>query len=83
MEFLRLPVEIFGVIAGLLTGCHAFGTVANLNVASRAIHHETLPVLYETVLPDNVKNLPYYGGGGKIQKPNGFRYTRYAPILCL
>jgi hypothetical protein len=57
------PVEIFGVIAGLLIGCHPCGSVANLKVASRAIHHETLPVLYESVLLDNVKKLPYYGGG--------------------
>jgi hypothetical protein len=45
-------------------------------LTSHAVRDETLPVLYETVLFDNVKNLPYYGGGGKIKKSMGFKYTR-------
>jgi hypothetical protein len=44
----QLPVEIFGVIAEHLIGQHAFGSTANLNRISRAVHQETLPVLYES-----------------------------------
>lgn len=48
----RLPVELIVIIAEILIGDNAFGTTANLNLASRTIRQETLPLLYETVCLD-------------------------------
>jgi hypothetical protein len=48
-ECLQIPVELFSVIGGFLAGDLCFGTLANLNVASKAVMEETLPVLYETI----------------------------------
>jgi hypothetical protein len=47
-----MPPEILGVVSEFLAGQHSFGSLASLNVASRAIHEETLSVLYETLLLD-------------------------------
>ena len=51
-----LPFDVHGVIAQFLAGSFAFGTLANLNVASRMIQEETLSVLYETLLIDDEEN---------------------------
>lgn len=53
-----LPLDIYGVIADFLAGSFAFGTLANLNVASHFIREETLPVLYETLLMNDEEKWP-------------------------
>lgn len=45
----RLPVELIVSIAEILAGDLCFGSIANLNIACRIVHEETLPVLYETL----------------------------------
>jgi hypothetical protein len=45
----QLPTELVVVIAEFLAGDLALGSLAQLNLATRAIHEETLPVLFETV----------------------------------
>lgn len=70
-----LPYEIFSIIAEFLAGAHAFGTLANLAVASHMMRMETMPVLYETVLLDNIENLEYYRDW-TFTLPLGFKYTK-------
>jgi hypothetical protein len=70
----QLPVELIGVIAEHLIGGHAFGTVASLNLASKAIRRETLPVLYETLLLEHCKGLEYYRSGGAFSE--GLKFTK-------
>lgn len=71
----HLPYETFTIIAEFLAGSGAFGTLANLNVADRVMRMETLPVLYETVLLDNVEKLEYYKDW-TFTLPLGFKYTK-------
>ncbi|KAJ9096120.1 hypothetical protein QFC20_006495 [Naganishia adeliensis] len=66
----RLPIDIIVVIAEHLVGQHAFGTTANLSLACRMVHRETLPVLYETV------SLFSFGRFDILTNP-GFKYTKY------
>jgi hypothetical protein len=71
-----LPYEIFSIIAEFLAGAHAFGTLANLNVANHMMRMETMPILYETVLLDNIEKLEYYKDW-TFTLPLGFKYTKY------
>ncbi|KAJ9103334.1 hypothetical protein QFC20_004811 [Naganishia adeliensis] len=48
-----LPPEVLAVVAEFIVGQHAFGTAANPNQVSRSVHHETLPVLFETLVLDD------------------------------
>jgi hypothetical protein len=64
----HLPFEIYSVISGHLVGNSMFGTAANLNLVCKAIHLETLPTLYETLLCDRC--IP------KSWENKGFRYTK-------
>jgi hypothetical protein len=48
----QLPTELVAVIAEFLAGDLALGSLAQLNLTTRAIHQETLPVLFETVTFD-------------------------------
>lgn len=45
-----LPIEVLVMISEFLAGDDCLGTLADFNVASRVIHQETLPVLYETAV---------------------------------
>jgi hypothetical protein len=45
-----LPIEVLVMIAEFLAGDDFLGTLAHLNLASRMIHQETLPILYETAV---------------------------------
>jgi hypothetical protein len=45
------------VIAEHLIAEYAFGTVASVNLASKAIHNETLPVLYESFFYEDFKRM--------------------------
>lgn len=65
----RLPIDIIVVIAEHLVGQHAFGTTANLSLACRMVHRETLPVLYETA------SLFSFGRFDILTNP-GFKYTK-------
>jgi hypothetical protein len=58
MRLPDLPLDVFYVIACHLAGMFAFGTLANLHVASHNVAEIVLPVLYETILLDNVKEPP-------------------------
>lgn len=49
LQLARVPVELLVSIAEILSGDLCFRTLANLNVASRVVHEETLSVLYETL----------------------------------
>jgi hypothetical protein len=49
----RLPLELYVLIAEHLAGDHAFGTAAQLNCVSKAVHAETSSVLWESVYLDN------------------------------
>ncbi|KAJ9094243.1 hypothetical protein QFC21_006069 [Naganishia friedmannii] len=49
----RLPMELHTIIAGFLAGSNAYGSLANFNLASKAVHTETRPVLNETMLLDS------------------------------
>lgn len=69
-----LPIELLGIVAEHLIGQHAFGTAGSLNRTSRAVHHETLPVLYETVFLEHYQRLRHYERGGALSK--GTMYTR-------
>jgi hypothetical protein len=70
----QVPVEIIGVIAEHLIGEFAFRTVARLNRASKAVHRETLPILYESLFLEHFYGLPYYRSGGALSK--GLTYTK-------
>jgi hypothetical protein len=68
-----LPLDAFYVIGCHLAGTYAFGTLANLHIASHDVADIVLPVLYETVLADN--KLPVLGAG-QLGSPDRFRYTK-------
>lgn len=68
----HLPLEIFGLIAEHLTGDHAFGSAACVNLLSRAVHQETSPMLWESVYIDN-----YDWGNWEDQLPANLRYTKH------
>lgn len=61
-----LPTELIVTVSQFLSATDALGSVARLNRISRAVHEETLRVLYETVMWD--------GKGGCVSE--GWRYTR-------
>jgi hypothetical protein len=58
-----LPLDVFYVIACHLAGSYAFGTLAALHLANHDVAETVLPILYETVLMDNLANLPYRQDG--------------------
>jgi hypothetical protein len=74
-------VDVLGVVAEFLAGDHAFGTLANLSIASHVTREVTLSVLYETLLLDNAKNLAHYRKR-TFPIPAGFRYTKYVKLPC-
>lgn len=45
-----LPVEVLVIVGQFLAGSYCFGTLANLNSASKSMHQESQPVLYETLI---------------------------------
>jgi hypothetical protein len=67
----HLPVEIYGVIAEHLIGQHAFGTAANINILSKAVHGETSPVLWETVIIERA-----YDDRWRTMLPINMKYTK-------
>lgn len=84
-----LPIKILGIVAEHLIGQHAFGTAASLNRISRKVHHETLPVLYETLLLDRsqwesgweprsgyARAMPLWAPGGGWEKVAGLKHTK-------
>jgi hypothetical protein len=62
------------IIAEFVIGDYAFGTAANLNLASRTVRQETLPVLYETVCLDVIDSQE---PPKSVEYSPGFRYTKY------
>ncbi|KAI5449534.1 hypothetical protein NCC49_004597 [Naganishia albida] len=75
----QLPVKIYAVIAEHLIGQHAFRTTASLNAVSRAVHEETLPILYETFFVDEYEEtIPEESRG--VYLPDGIRFTKY--LFC-
>lgn len=70
---LQLPTELIVIIAEFLAGSFAYESLANLNVATRAIWEETLPVLYETVVWETERRWWIHEGG---YIPRGWSYTR-------
>lgn len=73
---MELPTDLVIVIAELLAGAYAFGSLANLNLASREIRTETLPILFETVTLDNGYDLCAMIKEGRQDMAAAFRYTK-------
>lgn len=74
-----LPLDVYGIIAEFLAGSFVFGTLANINVASRLIQEETLPVLYETLLIDDEEKWPQSEDGkwiGPIPPNSSLTHTK-------
>jgi hypothetical protein len=69
----QLPTELIVVIGEFLAGSFAYGSLANLNAATRAVHEETLPVLFDTVVWDDDKKWWIHEKG---RVPDGWKYTR-------
>ncbi|KAJ9091657.1 hypothetical protein QFC21_007132 [Naganishia friedmannii] len=72
-----LPTEVLAVVAEHLIGQHAFGTTANLNLASKSVHHETLPVLYETYFHEVDMNTTDDQPSSSQHLPLGIKYAEY------
>jgi hypothetical protein len=70
-----LPLDAFYVIGCHLAGMYAFGSLASLHIASHYVADIVLPVLYETVLADNIENLPVRSDK-ETDTSNRFRYTK-------
>jgi hypothetical protein len=64
------------VIADFLIGDFAFGTTANLNLASRLVRDETLPVLYETVYRKLEDDLIAFNVRPPVEYSRGYQYTK-------
>jgi hypothetical protein len=70
-----VSASIINTIAEFLAGSNALGTLASLHLANHAIRDATLPILYETVLMDDVERLEYYKDG-LVNVPKGFQNTK-------
>lgn len=70
-----LPLKAIYVVGCHLAGMYAFGTLANLHIASHEVADTVLPVLYETVLADNREKIPFLGSGQHGSR-NRFRHTK-------
>jgi hypothetical protein len=72
-----LPLDVLYVISCHLAGMFAFGTLAALHIANHDVAETVEPVLYETVLIDKMRQLPFEQGcGGERQKQALRRYTK-------
>ncbi|KAJ9113654.1 hypothetical protein QFC22_005963 [Naganishia vaughanmartiniae] len=76
-----LTSEIYGAIAGFLSGTNSFGSLANLSLANRNIHYATLPALFETlVFDDDSKDYAQYGAifndDAPLGMPPGWTHTK-------
>jgi hypothetical protein len=71
----NLPTELIVTIAEFLAGSFAFGSLAQLNLASHAIHEETLPVLYETMTWDH-KPERHWWDDHEVELPKAWRYCK-------
>lgn len=50
---------------------NAFKTLANLNITSHGVRDDNLPILYETVMMDNLSKLACF-----IKPSRGIQYTK-------
>jgi hypothetical protein len=66
-------MELIVTVAEFLVGDFAFGTAANLSLASHAVHQETLGVLYETLCLDRIAPFDYLE---TFKGSAGFKYTK-------
>lgn len=71
-----LPLDVIYVVACHLAGSFAFGTLAALHLASRHVAETIVPVLYETVLADNMDRLPPETNERYDAGEHPFRYTK-------
>lgn len=72
-----LPLDLIYVIGCHLAGIFAFGTLAALHLANHDVAEIVLPVLYETLLVDNMKRpLPYTDGENERQQDALHKYTK-------
>ncbi|KAJ9092584.1 hypothetical protein QFC19_008692 [Naganishia cerealis] len=74
-------MDILITICEFLAGDLAFGTIADVNVANHAVHTDTLSILYETVLFDELSRI--YGEDGfpsslleEVLQGGAFRSTK-------
>jgi hypothetical protein len=75
MSLTDLPLDVIYVISCHLAGMYAFGTLANLQLASHLVAETVLPVLYETVLVDNEEVLTFHDNG-HLKPADRFHYTK-------
>jgi hypothetical protein len=77
MPVLDLPLDVIWVIGGHLAGMHAFGTLAALHLVSHDVAETVLPILYETVILDDMdRPLSNIDQASEGQKAALQRYTK-------
>jgi hypothetical protein len=77
MPFPELPLDIIHVVACHLAGMFAFGSLAALHLANHDFAETVEPVLYETVLVDNMRRLPSMRDHGDNRQRDALRrYTK-------
>jgi hypothetical protein len=72
-----ITTDVLSVVAEHLAGINAHRTLANLNIASHVVRDEMLPVLYETVMMDNLSKLACF-----IKPSKGIKYTKSVFLGC-
>jgi hypothetical protein len=73
----NLPLDTLYVVVCHLAGMFAFGSLAALHLVNHAVAETGLPVLYETVLIDNMERPPSNMDGEDVQQKDALRrYTK-------
>lgn len=73
----ELPLDVIYIIGCHLAGLFAFGSLAALHPVNHDVAETVLPVLYETVLTDNMERPPSnIDGEDERQKDALRRYTK-------
>jgi hypothetical protein len=69
----RLPCDMYGEIARALVADGAYKTAARLNRTCRAVHEETLPILYKTMI---VYDAELFGRSIGETDSKGFKHVK-------
>lgn len=72
-EQYRLPLDTLAIVAECLAGDKWQGTLASLNVTSRAVQEYTSPILYETLILIMDEEYEDYGD---VVLSDAWKYTR-------
>ncbi|KAJ9109994.1 hypothetical protein QFC20_003068 [Naganishia adeliensis] len=71
---IRLPADVLGEIARSCVADGAYKTASQLNQTSRAVHEETLPILYETMI---IYDAEAFGKSLGETDSKGFKHVKY------